>query len=153
MTILDEIPITIGQPAAPITDFGNATPILAEIRHAVARLAASGEGTSIDLAALPFGPGDEDRLMALLGRGEVHATIDALGPTRIWETRFPGVWVVDYANADDQRVSLQIEVNLVPAILRTQDADLDDSVTALDACLAAATGPAPAQPPPLNPHA
>ena len=47
-----------------------------------------------------------DRPIKLLGRGQVEATINALGPTRLWETRFPGVWVVDYSNAEDQRLDL-----------------------------------------------
>lgn len=126
-------------PAAP-HDFGNALPILSEIRHAVAKLIADGEATRIDLAAMPFGPGDEDRLMAMLGRGEVQATVDALGPTRIWETRFPGVWVVDYANAEGERIALQIEVDQVPQLLRTQSADLADTLSALDARLREASG-------------
>ena len=122
-------------------------PILSEIRHALARLAETGEPTCIDLAAMPFGPGDEDRLMELLGRGEVQASVDALGPTRIWETRFPGVWVLDYANADDQRIALQIEVDEVPRILRAQRPDLNDSLIALDARLkAAADAASPAAP-------
>ena len=146
MSTLTDIPIQIEQSPPPPRDFGNALPILGEIRHAVARLAETGEATRIDLAAIPFGPGDEDRLLELLGRGEVQATVDALGPTRIWETRFPGVWLVDYANADNQRLALQIEVDEVPQILRTQGPDLADSLSALDARLEAATGatsPAP----------
>ncbi len=146
MSKLTDIPIQVEQTPPPSRDFGNALPILGEIRHAVARLAETGEATRIDLAAIPFGPGDEDRLLELLGRGEVEATVDALGPTRIWETQFPGVWLVDYANADDQRLALQVEVDEVPQILRTQRPDLADSLSALDARLEAATGatsPAP----------
>jgi hydrogenase-1 operon protein HyaF len=146
MSTLSDIPIRIEPSPAPPRDFGNALPILGEIRHAVARLAETGEATRIDLASIPFGPGDEDRLLELLGRGEVQATVDALGPTRIWETRFPGVWLVDYANADDQRLALQIEVDEVPQILRTQPADLDDSLSALDARLEAAAGAASSAP-------
>jgi hydrogenase-1 operon protein HyaF len=146
MSTLSDIPIRIEPSPASPRDFGNALPILGEIRHAVARLAETGEATRIDLASIPFGPGDEDRLLELLGRGEVQATVDALGPTRIWETRFPGVWLVDYANADDQRLALQIEVDEVPQILRTQSADLDDSLSALDARLEAAAGAASSAP-------
>jgi hydrogenase-1 operon protein HyaF len=136
MPSLDDIPIRI-EPAAggggtSASNYGNALPILSEVRHALARLVATGESTRIDLAALPFGPGDEDRLMELLGQGEVTATVDALGPTRIRETRFSGVWIVDYANADDQRVALHIEVAEVPQILCAQSADLADGLAELD---------------------
>jgi len=130
------------EPSPPPTQaYGNALPILTEIRHAVARLAEIGEPSCIDLAAIPFGQGDEDRLMELLGRGEVQANIDALGPTRIWETSFPGVWVLDYANAEDQRIALQVEVDEVPRILRAQGPDLQDAVAALDARIKAVASP------------
>lgn len=133
--MLPDIPVSRGSPAAPVTDFGHAPAILRELQHALARLAAGGEPTRIDLTALPFGPGDEARLLAVLGRGEVSATIDALGPTLVWETRFPGVWVLDYQDADGRRLGLQLEVDQVPAILRTPPADLADSAAALAAVL------------------
>ncbi|MGB5834738.1 MAG: hydrogenase expression/formation C-terminal domain-containing protein [Thiohalocapsa sp.] len=136
MSKLDDIPIRVEQPWRQ--DFGNALPILSEIRHALARLAKTGQSTCIDLAAVPFGPGDEERLLELLGCGEVQASIDALGPTRIWETRFPGVWVLDHSNTEHRRIAFQIEVDEVPQILRTQGADLDASLMALDARLEAA---------------
>ncbi|MBK5931922.1 hydrogenase expression/formation C-terminal domain-containing protein [Halochromatium salexigens] len=144
MAELADIPIHIAQPEAEPQHFGNALPILNEIRHALERFAEQGEPTRIDLAAMPFGPGDEDRLMALLGQGEVEASVDALGPTRVWETRFPGVWVLDYANVEGERIALQIEVDEVPQMLRTQRADITDSLAALDAALAAATTADPA---------
>ncbi|MCF7985814.1 MAG: hydrogenase expression/formation protein [Thiohalocapsa sp.] len=141
MPSLDDIPIRVESPPQTGADFGNALPILNEIRHALGRLNETGEPSQIDLAAIPFGPGDEARLLELLGRGEVEATVDALGPTQVWETRFSGVWVVDYANADAQRVALQIEVDVVPQILRTQHADIADAIKALDERLAdAASG-------------
>lgn len=144
MKEFDDIPIHIEQPEAVPQQFGNALPILNEIRHALARLAEQGEPTRIDLAAMPFGPGDEDRLMALLGHGEVEASVDALGPTRVWETRFPGVWLLDYANVEGERIALQIEVDEVPQMLRTQRADIPDSLAALDAALASASAADPA---------
>jgi hydrogenase-1 operon protein HyaF len=144
MAELTDIPIRIEQPDAEPQHFGNALPLLNEIRHALARFAEQGEPTRIDLAAMPFGPGDEERLMALLGRGEVEASVDALGPTRIWETRFAGVWVLDYANVDGERIALQIEIDDIPQMLRTQGADIVDSLAALDAALASATAADPA---------
>jgi hydrogenase-1 operon protein HyaF len=135
MTSLDDIPIRVEDQAAN-TDFGNALPILSEVRHALARLIETGDPTQIDLGAMPFGPGDEARLMALLGNGEVSATIDALGPTRIRETAFGGVWIVEYLNTDEQRVALHLEIGEVPRILRPQPGDLDEAVAAIDARLA-----------------
>jgi hydrogenase-1 operon protein HyaF len=132
MAELTDIPIRIEQPDAEPRQFGNALPILHQIRHALLRLAEQGEPTRIDLAAMPFGPGDEERLMSTLGRGEVEATVEALGPTRIWETRFPGVWVLDYANVEGERIALQIEIDEVPQMLRTATADIAEALAALD---------------------
>jgi hydrogenase-1 operon protein HyaF len=130
---LADIPIRTEPTARAAAQFGNALPILNEIRHALARFVETRHPTTIDLASIPFGPGDEARLMALLGRGEVQATIEALGPTHIWETRFSGVWVVDYAKPDGERVALQIEIDEVPRMLRAQGADLVDSLAILNA--------------------
>jgi len=119
------------------TEWGNALPILHEIRHGLCRLNETGEPTLIDLHALPFGPGDEERLLALLGPGEVEARIDTLGHTRIWETAFPGVWLVDHRNAHEERLALHIEISSVPEILRSQREDVADALTRLDARIAA----------------
>jgi hydrogenase-1 operon protein HyaF len=139
MTSVGDIPIRVEGPA-PTTDFGNALPVLSEVRHALARLIDAGEPTQIDLGAMPFGPGDEEQLMALLGSGEVSATIDALGPTRIRETAFGGVWVVEYLNTEEQRVALHLEIDEVPRLLRSQPDDLTDALTALDARLVTGAG-------------
>ena len=110
----------------------NALPVLHEIRHALARLLESGEETVIDLSAIPFGPGDEERLLQVLGEGEVKATIHALGPTRVWETAYPGIWLVDYLDPDEARVTVQIEVTHVPSLLHSQPEDLADSLVRLE---------------------
>jgi len=136
MPSLDDIPVRLEAGATGPQDsrsFGHVLPILSEVRAALARLADTGEPGRIDLAGMPFGPGDEERLMALLGEGEVTATVEAMGPTHIRETRFPGVWVVDYANAEGQRVALHIEIAAAPQILCAQPADLPDALAELDA--------------------
>jgi HupH hydrogenase expression protein, C-terminal conserved region len=109
----------------------NALPILHELRHALVRLAEAGESKVIDLRAIPFGPGDERLLLDVLGEGEVSATVNALGPTLVRETAFPGVWLVDYRDATDGRVALQIEVAEVPGILRSQPEDVRDAAQRL----------------------
>jgi hydrogenase-1 operon protein HyaF len=121
---------------------GDLLPLLNELCHAVSRLAETGEGTRIDLSAMPFGPDDEARLLEHLGRGEVSAHIDALGPTCIHETRFPGIWVVDYGDTDGKRAALHLEVDLIPRILRTQPADLVDTVTELNTLIQQTTNDA-----------
>jgi len=137
---LASIPVSVEPTGASPRAWGNSLPILHEIRHGLIRLAESGERTLIDLNAMPFGPGDEDRLIGLLGRGEVEAKIDALGPTRVWETAVPGVWLIDHRNLEDQRLALHIEIAMVPEILRTQPEDARDAVSKLDACIEAGSG-------------
>lgn len=124
-------------------DFGNAFPILNEIRHALQKLIESGEESRIDLSAMPFGPGDLERLTAWLGTGEVEASVDAMGPTRVRETAVPGVWLIDYRNAEDQRLTLHLEIAAVPEILRPQPQDLADALNQLDARLAHGPGTPP----------
>ncbi|MEA3275123.1 MAG: hydrogenase expression/formation protein [Pseudomonadota bacterium] len=135
MSGLNDIPINVEETSEGLR--GNALPILHEIRHGLSRLAETGETTLIDLHAIPFGPGDEDLLLSLLGRGEVEASISALGPTRVWETQFPGVWLVDHCNANDERIALHIEIAGIPDILRSQPQDIAEAVARLDARLAA----------------
>jgi hydrogenase-1 operon protein HyaF len=130
-----DIPIGVDRHTDLVQDRGNALPILHEVRHALERLLATGEGTQIDLNAIPFGPGDEDRLTAILGTGEVSATIQALGPTLIRETAIPGVWLVDYHNSEGERLAFHIEVAAAPRILAAQPEDLATAIATLDARL------------------
>ncbi|MCG8098866.1 MAG: hydrogenase expression/formation protein, partial [Candidatus Thiodiazotropha taylori] len=88
-----------------------------------------------DLRSLPFGPGDEEELLRLLGRGEINMTMDALGESTIWETAFSGVWIVDHRNAEGERVALQIEIGSVPQIVFSQQEDIVDAIDRLAAQL------------------
>jgi hydrogenase-1 operon protein HyaF len=137
---LKEIGVKVEDGEAAPAEWGNALPILHEVGHGLRQLRETGETTVIDLHALPFGPGDERRLLALLGRGEVEAQIQALGPTRVWETGFPGVWLVDHRNTEDERLALHIEISSVPEILRSQGEDIDDAIVRLEACIADPAG-------------
>lgn len=133
MSALDEIPIRVetGEGLAR-----NALPVLHELRHALRRLIETGETTVIDLHAMPFGPGDEEQLLAALGTGEVSARLTALGESRIAEASYPGVWIVDHYNTHGQRIAYHIEVTSVPAVLVTQPEDMADGLERLEAALA-----------------
>jgi len=114
----------------------NALPLLHEIRHALERLASTGEPTTIDLSSIPFSQHDRDRLFETLGEGEVRARVDAFGPSTVRETAFPGVWLVQHANPHDEELSAFIEISRLPNILTTPLADVEDSAVALAAKLA-----------------
>jgi hydrogenase-1 operon protein HyaF len=109
-----------------------ALPVLHEIRHALRCFKNRGQETTIDLQSLPFAPGDEERLLSFLGDGEVTVQIDALGTTHIRESEFPGVWVIDHYNPDNQRIALQLEIAETPKILRSQWADVDEGLARLE---------------------
>ena len=106
------------------TGYGNVTPLLNEIAHAIDRLLDDGEPTVIDLAGLPFGPGELEQLETELGTGELSAELDALGISRIRETAYPGVWLLEHRNASGQVVGRYVEVTRTPEILVSQGADI-----------------------------
>lgn len=110
---------------APASPFhGNVRPILNEVMHAIDRLLETDEPTTIDLAGLPFGPGELEHLEATLGTGELAAKLDALGTSRIRETAYPGVWWLEHRNAFDEVVGRYLEITRTPEILSSQDADI-----------------------------
>ena len=111
---------------------GNVEPLLHEIRHALKRLARGEEGTTIDLRSLPLAPGEDERIEATLGTGEVRAEVDALGPTLIQETSYPGVWLTTHKNADGAVVARFIEVTYIPELLRSQPEDIDAGIDRLE---------------------
>lgn len=111
---------------------GNVPPLLHEIRHALKRLAQGAEGTSIDLRCLPLAPGEEERIEAILGEGEVRAELQALGLTLVQETSYPGVWLITHRNADGAIVARLIEVTHMPAILMSQQEDIEWGISKLE---------------------
>ena len=116
----------------PQASHGTVDPILHEILHALKRLARNAEITTIDLRAMPFGPGDEEQLNNRLGRGEVTARMNALGKSEIWETAYPGVWVLEHYNSAGERIAWQIEITRIPTILQAPAEDLTESIDRLD---------------------
>ena len=118
----------------------NAMPVLHEIRHALEKLAQSDESTVIDLSAIPFAPGDRQQLLEILGNGEVEASIDAMGRTRINETGFPGVWLVRYLDTTDEEIVTHIEITRCPSLLITPEPDVAGSAATLAARLERSQG-------------
>lgn len=103
---------------------GNLDLLLHEIRHALLRLSKGRQGTAIDLKSLPLAPGEEDRLLLLLGKGEVYAELMTLGKTVVEETRIPGVWVITHHNIEGAEIAKFIEVTKVPDIILSQREDM-----------------------------
>ena len=57
----------------------NVKPLLHEIKHALEGLIENGESSIIDLRSIPLAPGEEEKILDTLGKGEVSAQLDALG--------------------------------------------------------------------------
>ena len=118
MTAVDDIAVQVE------AMHGNVRPILNEVMHALDKLLDEGITTTIDLASLPFAPGELDELEATFGEGELSAQLDALGTSRIRETTYPGVWWIEHRNVNDEVVGRYLEVTRLPDILSSQDADI-----------------------------
>ena len=103
---------------------GNVQPILNEVLHALDRLIDNDEATTIDLASLPFAPGELEALEASFASGEVSAQLDALGTSIIRETLYPGVWWIEHRNVYDEVVGRYLEITRMPEILSSQVADI-----------------------------
>ena len=102
----------------------NVQPILHEIRHALEELLSSGKTSIIDLRTIPLAPGEEEVILNTLGKGEVHARLDVLGPSEIYETRYSGVWLITHFNENDSVVSRFIEITELPDILKSQHEEM-----------------------------
>ena len=133
VTSLDRIPVQFEAAT------GNVEPLLHEIRHALKRVADGHDGTVIDLRSLPLAPGEEERIERLLGSGEVRAELDALGPTVVQETSFPGVWLVTHRNSEREVVARFIEVTRIPELLKSQQEDIELAVARLETELGSAS--------------
>ena len=114
----------------------NVKPILHEIRHALRKLLDTGSNSIIDLRSIPLAPGEEDTILDTLGCGEVHAKLNALGPSEIYETRFAGVWLITHYNEDNSIIGRFIEITACPEILKSQPEDMKTSQGHLEAALA-----------------
>lgn len=114
---------------------GNARPVLNEILAALEKLLADGTTTTIDLGALPFAAGDERMLDAVLGKGEVAATLELSGRSQVEETGIPGVWRIDHYDPNGETLSRFVEVTFLPEILKSQREDAETGLTRLAARL------------------
>ena len=98
--------------------------ILSELVTLLVRLKEREETGLIDLLSLPMSALDREELKGLLGDGEVHATLDAEGPSRVQETSVPGIWWIEHRDRQGKLIAELIEVALIPAILKCDRAEI-----------------------------
>ena len=111
----------------------NVQPLLHEIRHALNELVKTGGTHIIDLRSIPLAPGEEEQIIVKLGCGEMQAQLDALGQSEIYETQYSGVWLITHFNEENSIVGRFIEITFIPEILKSQQEDMLDSISQLEA--------------------
>lgn len=107
--------------------------LLQELAQLLDNFAENGERGAIDLHSLPMASDEHDRLKALLGRGEVTATVNLGSPTTVYETTFHGIWWVHYSTPDGDTEAEYLEVAAVPEILFANAIDARRDVSRLRA--------------------
>ncbi len=110
---------------------GNDILILHEIRHALDLLIEKNQTTTIDLRSIPMAPGEEAKIEAILGEGEISVKLNALGPSEMVETGIPGVWLVTHYNMEKEVLGKFIEITKVPSLVATQEEDLTEGLAKL----------------------
>lgn len=103
---------------------GNLRALLAEISALLENLLSSGKTGMIDINGLPLAPGEYEELREMLGQGEVSVRIDAIGPSEIIETHYPGVWWVTHYNVEGDIISDMLDIAPVPDIVKSQPEDM-----------------------------
>jgi hydrogenase-1 operon protein HyaF len=143
MSRLTDIPIRI-EPSTPIESppllgglGGGVAAILSELVSLLERLARGEAPATIDLRSLPMSPHDRAELQRALGEGEVQATVNAEGLSKIRETHISGVWWVEHFDRHGELLAELIEVTLVPQILASASDEIAAAARALRAQIAA----------------
>lgn len=93
--------------------------ILHELQTKLKALNNQGQSDSVDLRTLPLFPGDYELLKETLGYGEIHISIDAMGPSEIYETAIPGLWWLTHYNSEDEIIAEYIEITSLPEMVKT----------------------------------
>lgn len=121
-----DIPLEIAEPTT-----GMAQAILTELAQHLPALALSGSVHVIDLTSLPMNDSDKRELEAILGRGEVSVTLQTIGDSEIFETRYSGIWWTKHFTADNQLISELLEITTVPEIIKSHPDDIKQSADEL----------------------
>lgn len=98
--------------------------LLQELHEKLRDLVDTGCSSTIDLRRLPLAPSEYDQLQRFLGKGELIIDFNALGDSRIVETKYHGVWWITHMNAAGDRVGDFLEIALVPEIVVTTREDV-----------------------------
>jgi len=123
--------IAIKVESADTSSVGNIAALLAEIAAQLERLISNNHTSMIDLKSLPLSPQEYEQLRFTLGQGEVNARLEAIGPSEIIETQYPGIWWVTHYNVEGDIIADMIEIARVPDILQSQPEDMQAGLARL----------------------
>ena len=98
--------------------------VLRDVEAMLEALVSCGETGSVDLKRSPLDREELARLREVLGRGEVAATLECLGETRVAETAVRGVWWISHHDENGGTVGEFLEVTACPELLVTDPRDL-----------------------------
>ena len=121
MQHLSDIKIAVDNPTL---ETGNLPGILSEIEQALEELLNSKQVHRIDLRAMPWSAGEEQKLEQILGRGEVTIELNALGKSIFQETRYSGVWLISHYNEAEELIGKIIEISFLPDMVFAQQEDI-----------------------------
>lgn len=107
---------------------GNFRSVLSEIKFALQQLLEQKKSHCIDFRAMPWSPGEEEKLEQYLGRGEISVQLNALGKSTFYETRYSGVWIVSHYNQDEELIGKLIEISYLPEMIFAQKEDIRSSL-------------------------
>ena len=110
---------------------GNVPALMHELAGLLEAWVCGGDEASIDLRSLPLSRGDYAELDTARGVGAVTAKVEAIGPSEVRETQYPGVWRVTHRNEAGEVVADLIEVCEAPVILRAPAEDVTDGLIRL----------------------
>ena len=145
MSRLSDIPVRI-EPPAPIEPQGGGlgggvNAILSELATLLERLVRGEPAGWIDLRSLPMSPRDRAELQRVLGDGEVQATVDAQGLSKMRETRVSGVWWVEHFDQQGELIAQLLEVSRVPEMLASASDEIAAGARDLRAHITASAAP------------
>lgn len=130
MSTLESIHIET-EPFIDLNDGSGVHALLSEIDTQLERLLTNGEEGIIDLKTIPISHDEYQHLMYVLGEGELSATIHALGRSIVRETAIAGVWWIIHYNEDGAVIADMIEVTSMPAIMKSDRGDMQNSLIEL----------------------
>lgn len=131
MSTLDDIPVQVVLGTEDPNQIpSNVIALLHEITAQLQKLLSDDQSELIDLMGF-LSDSEREALKHILGEGEVMVKLETLGESTIYETLIPGVWWISHSSIDNKPISENIEITRIPAILKSDDLDIQDGIAAL----------------------